>query len=119
MRFNLILIVISAALAGLAAYGFFIANEGDTYRILITAGSGLSLFVALGGLLALSSPNRGLSLNIRVISSLFFAALLIEHIIFSITGVRFTPYVIITGTLMVVYVLVCYLVIRALGKITR
>ena len=114
MKLNVFLTFISIALAGLSAFGFFIANEGDTYRILITAGSGISLFVTFGGLLALASSNRGTIMNIRVVSALFLLALFIEHIIFSFTGVRYPPYVIITGALLVLYALICYITIRAL-----
>ncbi|MCL2762825.1 MAG: hypothetical protein FWD36_06440 [Treponema sp.] len=114
MKLNVVLTFIVIALAGLSAFGFYIANEGDIYRILITAGSGLSLVVTLGGLLALSSPNRGSIVNVRVVSGLFFLALLIVHIVFSFTGVVFSPYIIITGALLLLYILLCYLIIRAL-----
>ena len=116
IKLNTFLTFIAVALAGLSAFGFFIANEDDVYRILITCGSGISFFITLGGLLALASPSHGLTVNIRVVSGLFFTALMIEHIVFSFTGVRFPPYAIITGVLLVLYMLVCYLVIRALNR---
>lgn len=110
------MIVIAAAIAGLSAFGFFMANEDDTYRLLITIGAGISIFVTLSGMLALSWTDYGSRVNFRVISGLFFAALMIEHIVFSFTGVRFPSYVIITGTLLVIYILVSYLSVRALNK---
>jgi hypothetical protein len=45
---------------------------------------------------------------------LFFIALLIEHLVFSFTAVKPAPYVIITGILLLVYVLICYVITRAL-----
>ena len=112
-KLNPILALISFALAGLAAYGFFAANEGDTYRFLITIGSGVSLLITLGSMFALSLPNRSLMVNIKVVSGLFFIALLIEHIVFSFIGIRLSLYIVITGVLVVLHILACYIIIRA------
>jgi hypothetical protein len=114
MKVNPVLLVISLAIAALAAFGFFMGNEGETYRGLIAAGSGLSFFAVLGGLLAFRPGGGGASVNIKVVSALFFIALLIEHLVFSFTAVRLTPYVIITGILLLVYGLICYTLTRAL-----
>jgi len=113
MKLNGFLTFISAALAGLIAFGIFIANSGDTYRVLVTIGAALSMFVTLGGMIAVSSPNGG-TMNIRVVSGLFFVALLITHIVFSFVSISLPPYVIITGLLLMVYLLICYGVMRAL-----
>lgn len=112
---NAFLTCVSGALAGFAAFGFFTANEGDPYRLLITAGAGLSLFVALGGVIALSSSNTGLAANLRVASVLFFIALAVVQITYSVIGVSFPSYIIITGTLMTAYILVCYVIVQKLG----
>ncbi|GHV33387.1 hypothetical protein AGMMS4952_25200 [Spirochaetia bacterium] len=45
---------------------------------------------------------------------MFFIALLVEHIIFSFAGVALTPYVIITGILLLLFVLISYAITRAL-----
>jgi hypothetical protein len=113
MKINPFLTLIALAIAGLGAFGFFSANADESHRLLITIGAGLSLFITLGGALALSSPNGG-TLNIKVTSILFFIALLIEHLVFNFTAIRLTPYIIITGILLLVYVLVCYAVTRSL-----
>jgi hypothetical protein len=113
MKINFIMLIIAFGIAALAAFGFYSGNSGETYRILIAIGSGLSFFIVLGGLLALSSPHGG-TFNIKVTSILFFIAFLIEHLIFSFTVMRLAPYVIITGIMLLVYVLVSYAIIKAL-----
>jgi hypothetical protein len=113
MKINWVLALISLAIAGLIAFGFYSGNSDETYQLLITIGSGLSFLITLGGLLALSSLH-GVTVNIKVTSILFFIGLLIEHIIFSFNGVKLAPYIIITGILIMVYMLVCYGIIRAL-----
>jgi hypothetical protein len=113
MKINWVLALISLAISGLIAFGFYSGNSNETYQLLITIGSGLSFLITLGGLLALSSSHGG-TVNIKVTSILFFIGLLIEHIIFSFKGINLAPYIIITGILIMVYVLVCYGITRAL-----
>jgi len=113
MKINFITLIISIAIAGLIAFGVYAANNDETYRILITIGAGITVFITLGGLLAVSSPN-GSTLNIKVVSVLFLIAFTLEHIIFSLAGVAMTPYIIITGILLLVYILICYSIFRAL-----
>jgi hypothetical protein len=112
MKTNWFLACISLAITGLIAFGFYSGNTDDPYRLLITIGSGVSSLITLCGLLALSSPYGG-TVNIKITSVLFFIALIIEHIIFSFIGVKLTPYIIITGILILVYVLVYYAITRA------
>jgi len=112
MKINWFLAGISLAVTGLIVFGFYSGNSDDPCRLLITIGSGISCLVTLCGLLALSSPHGG-TVNIKVTSALFFIALIIEHIIFSFTGVKLTPYIIITGILILLYVLICYAIKKA------
>jgi hypothetical protein len=112
MKLNLILTIISVALVGLITYGFYSANQNNTYHILITAGAGISLLLTLGGTLAVTSNIRGLSLNIKIVSAIFFVTMLIAHIIFSIINVGLPPYLVITGIMLLLYILTCYLIVR-------
>ena len=113
MKINVFPGIVSATIAALIAFGFYTANDGDTNRILFTAGAWVSLFATLGGTIAVSSPNGG-TMNLRVVSGIFFFVLLIAHIVFSIAGIGFSPYVIITGILLLLYSVICYAVMRAL-----
>jgi hypothetical protein len=112
MKFNPVMLAIALAIAGLAAFGFFAGNSGEPYRWVLTIGAGFSLAVTLCGLLAFST-NGGTSVNIKVTSVLFFIALLIEHLIFSFTAIKLAPYIIITGILILVYVLISYAISKA------
>jgi len=113
MKINVVMLIISFAIAALVAFGFFTGNSSETYCALITIGAGLSFFVTLGGILAVSSPH-GATVNLKVVSVLFFIALLIEHLVFSFASVLLAPYVIITGILLLLYVMISYAIIRAL-----
>ena len=113
MKINPFLALIAFAIAALAAFGFYSANAGEPYRLWIMAGAGISIFITLGSVLALSSPNGG-SLNIKVTALLFFIALLVEHLIFSFTAIGLTPYIIITGILLLLFLMILYGITRAL-----
>jgi hypothetical protein len=113
MKFNAVLLIIAFAIAALAAYGFFAGNDGETYRMVIAIGSGVSLFVTLGGVLAISAES-GSTANIKVVSALFFITLLVENLIFSFTAIRLAPYIIVTGILLLIYVLIIYAITRTL-----
>jgi len=113
MKINVVMLIIAIAIAGLIAFAFFAGNEDEAYRILLTAGAGIVMILTLSGFLVISSPN-GSTLNIKIVSVFFLIAFVLEHIIFSFTGVAMAPYVIITGILSLVYVLICYSIYRAL-----
>jgi hypothetical protein len=114
MKINPVLLIVAFFISALAAFGFYSANGGEVYRWLITIGAGLSLFVTLGGFLAFSADGGGGTVNIKVTSVLFFVVLLVEHIIFSFTGLTLAPYVIITGIFLLLFVLISYAITRAL-----
>lgn len=113
MKINFVMLIIVLAISALAAFGFYSVNSIENYRLLITFGSSISIFITLSGVLAFSSPH-GSSVNIKVVSGVFFIVFLIEQIIFSFININLAPYVIITGILLLVYLIICYGIIKAL-----
>jgi hypothetical protein len=116
MKINVIMLIIALAIGALAGYGFFAANAADTYREVIALGAGLSLFVTLGGIIAVgAAAGRGGVGNIRALSAVFFVLFLVEQLIFSFVPFRLPPYIITTGILLLVYLLIGYAVGKALN----
>jgi hypothetical protein len=151
MKINWFLFAIAFVITGLCAYGFFTAHIASEYRLVITIGSFISLFVPLAGLFAVKLDFRG-AINVRIISALAFIALMIDHIIFTVKikswqleilraafggeidtskteamfslvppdifknadVFSFTPYIIVTGILLMVYLLAAYGVGKAM-----
>ena len=108
MKINFITLIIALALAALAAYGFYTADGGET-AIFRAIGGGLMLFVTLSGAIALVIENdRGAVLNIRIISFVFFTIVLIIQIVFCFVLFRITPYIIINGIMLLLYILIAY-----------
>jgi len=115
MKINPVLLGIALAIAALSGYGFFAANSGKEYQLVLSIGAGLVLFITLSGVLAVSSKDgSGSTTNIRVLSGVFFFAILIEQLIFCFVPFRLPPYIILTGILILIYVLIAYAIRRAL-----
>jgi hypothetical protein len=116
MRVNIIMLIIAFAIAALAGYGFYVANGAAADIPLANAlGGGIALFVTLAGAIAVGTKNgSGSTLNIRLLSGIFFVVMLVEQLIFSFVPFRRPPYIIVTGVLLLVYGLIAYAIGKAL-----
>jgi uncharacterized protein with PQ loop repeat len=116
MKINPVMTLIALAIAALAAYGFYVWNNGEQGQWLITIGSGVTIFICLGGCLAVSGETRGLAGNIRVTSLVFLVIGIISHVIFSlVSGPGTAPYIIVNGIMLLLFVLIAYSTSRALN----
>ena len=113
IKIDIVLFIIAAVITGLLTFGIFLINGQSPIRILVTVGAGLTFFVTLGGLMAVTSSRTGMA-NIKVVSSIFFVLFFLSHLLFSLIRVSFNPYIIITGILLSLYVLLYYLIIRVI-----
>jgi hypothetical protein len=118
MKINYIFVLIAFAIAALAGYGFYAANGAETDIPLANAlGGGIALFFTLVGALAVRSKDGGGStMNISITAWVFFVLMLIEQIVFCFVPFSLPPYIIITGILLVVYILIAYAIGRALAN---
>jgi hypothetical protein len=115
MKINPVMTLIALAIAALVAYGFYASNNGEQSQWLIAVGSGVTIFITLGGCLAVSGETRGLAGNIRVTSLVFLIIGIVSHIIFSfISGPGTVPYIIVNGIILLLFILIAYSVSRAL-----
>ena len=114
MKVNYITLVIAFAIAALMGYALFAMNGAETDIPLANAlGGGIVLFITLAGAISVSSTDaKGSTVNIRVLSIVFFLVLLVEQLIFSFVPFKLPPYIIVTGILALIYVLIAY----AIGK---
>jgi hypothetical protein len=110
MRINVITLLIALAIAALAGYGFYMANGAQSDAPLVNAlGGGITLFITLAGAIAVGTKDdTGGSLNIRLTSGIFFALMLVEQIIFCFVPFSMPPYIIVTGVLLLIYLLIAY-----------
>lgn len=118
MKVNPVLLLISLAIACLSGYGFFAANAGKDFQLLVTIGAGFLIFTTICGIIALKSAGgRGIVGNIRALSIVFTVVFIISNSIFSFIKLSSpTAYIITNGILFLVYILIAYSIIRALSK---
>ena len=114
MKVNPIFLLISFAISFLAGYGFFSANSGEDYQLLVSIGAGALIFITLSGILAIQSAGeRGGVGNIRALSVVFLIISIISNVIFSfMTLVKPTAYIIINGILLLLYILISYAIVE-------
>ena len=110
MKINWILVLISLGISAFVGYGFF----SGTGNMFLTVGGGVFLFVILFGVFGISF-GRG-SANIKIFSSIFLVLVLVEHLIFVFSGFRQTAYIVITGVLFLLYLLIFYGIVKALKE---
>jgi hypothetical protein len=116
MKINVITLLIALAIAALAGYGLYAANGAETDIPIANAlGGGIALFITLAGTVAVGSKDgNGGTFNIRLASGVFFVLVAIEQIVFCLTPFRLAPYIVVTGVLTLVYVLIAYAIGKAL-----
>ena len=110
MKINWILVLISLGISAFICYGFF----SGTGNMFLTVGGGVFLFVTLFGMFGISF-GRG-SANIKIFSGIFLVLALVEHLIFVFSGFRQTAYIVITGILFLLYLLIFYGIVKALKE---
>ena len=110
MKINVITLIVAFAIAALGGYAFYAANGAETDIPLANAlCGGIALFVTLAGAVSITSKNAGGSaMNIRVLSWVFFVLILVEQIVFCFVSFHIAPYIVITGVLLLIYVLIAY-----------
>ena len=110
MKINWILVLISLGISAFVGYGFF----SGTGNMLLTVGSGVFLFATLLGMFGISFGRGGA--NIKIFSGIFLVLALAEHLIFVFSGFRQTAYIVITGILFLLYLLIFYGIVKALKE---
>ncbi len=113
MKPNKFMIIISLLLSLLIGYGFYAANAGELFCILLAVGSGLCCAITLVGILGIKFVEKSENINFRIVSAIFFIFLLITNLVFGITGVKIAPYIIINGIEIIIYAIIEYGIVRS------
>ena len=110
MKLNFVTLLIALLIALLGGYTFYVVNNAETDIPLANAiGGGLAMFITLTGAVSFSiKDSKGPTLYIRILSAIFFVAMLIQQVIFCLVTFNIQPYIIITGFLLLLYTLIAY-----------
>lgn len=108
MKVNVFLVIISIGISAFAAYGFY----SQTNNLLLTIGAFVLLAFTLCGILSVSvGPG---SVNLKVLSGIFFLLFLGEHLFYTFKGFSQVSYIIVSGILFLVYIGLFYGISKAL-----
>lgn len=104
MRFDPFRSAIALFISALIAYGLASSYGGDQ-RMLLTAGSFVSLASALVLGIGARFDRERIGLNIRLVAGLFFIMAVISNLIFASIEFAVSAYVIINGIMLLVFAL--------------
>lgn len=113
MKPNVFLIVVSVLISALAGYGFYAANSGESFCLLLSLGSGLTFASTLIGMLGVRPKERAGNVNFKVVSVIFFVLFLVSNLIFGFVGMRVAPYIIVNGIILLIYAIIEYGIIKS------
>lgn len=112
MKIDFIKTIISIAVSGLTAYGFFAFNT-STNKDLLTFGSLIFLIITLTMTIGVSLKLPRTTSLIRTASAIFFAIALISNVVFSFLDFKEATYIIVNGILFLIYGLITYSIGKA------
>jgi hypothetical protein len=112
MKINFVQTIIAIAVSLLIAYCFYNFNESAN-KILLSFGSFVFMAVTLILAIGTSFKLPRTSINVRVISGIFFTIALITNLIFTFLNFSVPSYIIINGISFLVFILIAYSIKKA------
>ena len=112
MKIKLIPSIIAVAICALIAYGFYSFCRGEN-QILLAIGACVFSLLTLGTTMAVCFQNSRTSVNVKVVSGIFFAIAMVSNLIFMFVNFSVPAYVITNGILLLVWLLIAYVIVRA------
>lgn len=112
MKINFVPTIIAIAITLLIAYGFYSFYEGEN-KLLLTSGSFIFIVATLIMSIGVSYQLPRTTTNIRTVSGIFFMVALVSNVIFSFLKFSIPSYVITSGLLFLVYIIITYSIYKA------
>ena len=108
MKANLFLTFISVMLAALLGYLAFNVANGEENDVICGIGSCICFAATLIPAMGLQYDSGRLSVNIRVLSSIFFVLFVIIHFCYAGFGVKMPYYIIVNDIMLMIYLAIFY-----------
>ena len=112
MKIKVIPSILVLGISTILSYGIFsfCTNENATIMAII---GGLMSFMTLVATLGITLNRQGKSVNIKVVSLIFFVLGLISNLIFAYVHFKISTYIIINGLLILIWLLIVYGISKA------
>ena len=105
MKIDVLNTVIAVILAALLSYGCYVLCNEEELRLLITIASFIELSIVGIGTIAVSFADKRRGVMFRILSGLFFAALVLVNGAALYFGFSIPLYIILSGIILVMYLL--------------
>ena len=112
MKINFVQTIIAVAISLLIAYGLYSFHDSEN-KILLSVGSFIFFAATLTFTIGASFNLSRTTVNIRVLSGIFFVIALISNLIFAFIKFSIPNYVIINGILFFTFILIVYSIHKA------
>ena len=107
MKIKVIPLIIVLGISAILSYGIFSFCTSDNATIMALIG-GLMSFLTLTASFGITITNGGKSINIKVLSLVFFVLGLISNIIFAYVHCKTPTYIIVNGLIILIWLLIVY-----------
>lgn len=108
MKINSVLSIIATALSCLIGYLVYNVAEGQDGDIVCGIASTICFTTTLIPLMGAETESTKLTINIKVMSSIFLIAFLISHFSFAAICIKIAYYIITNGILLLIYAAILY-----------
>jgi len=112
MKLNSVKSIISIAVSGLIAYGFYSFHVSNN-KLLLSVGSFLFLLLTLLFTLAVSFEQSRTTTMARTTSAIFFVIAFVSNLTFSFFNFSIPIYIIVNGIALLTYFLITYSISKA------
>ncbi len=112
MKLNFVQAIIAIALSLLVAYGLYNFHDGEN-KIVLSTGCFVFLAATLVITIGTNFESSRTTANIRVVSGTFFVIALISNLIFTFLNFSVPSYIIISGILFLLFILITFSIIKA------
>ncbi len=112
MKIKAIPSVIVLGISAILSYGLYSFCKSDN-AILLAVFGGLMSLATLATALGVTFNHQGKSVNIKVVSLVFFVLALISNVIFARCAFKTPTYIIVNGLLMLIWLLIVYGISKA------
>ena len=108
MKVNAVYTCIGSLMALLLAYWAYDIAEGKENDVVCGVCSAICFMGTLIPMLGIGHDSSRISVNLRILSAVFFLIFLVSHFCFAIFGVRMPYYVIVNALLLLVFIAIYY-----------
>ncbi len=108
MKVNIVYACIGVLIALLLAYWVFDIAKGSENDVICGVGSAVCFMGTLIPMLGIGHQSSRISVNLRILSAVFFFLFIVSHFCFALFGVHMPYYVIVNALALLVFIAIYY-----------